>query len=457
MEEYVSYHKILQNFQDYQVSQTGIGLNSFGHGNIYEFSMNQSGSTTVYPLMFVNPTNVSYDMNTTTYTFQILFADRINDDMTNQVDVVSDMSIQMKRFVSFIKRGMNQNPDLYNKMDSNLPITGLPFMERFNDYVGGISLDIEITIFEDINACVYYLPPSPTPSNTPTQTITPTPTKTFGLTPTATVSPTQTVTPSNTATPTVTPTKTPTNTPTNTITQTPTNTSTKTPTPTNTPTVTNTQTGTPSVTATPTNTSTPTNTITPTNTASVTPSVTPTETPTNTPTNTETPTVTPTNTPTQTSSQTPTVTPTNTETPTNTPTPTNTETPTNTPTPTNTETPTNTPSVTTTNTQTPSVTATNTQTPSVTATNTQTPTRTATPPVTPTVTPFACRRYQITGTNSGSLGSVSWRRCSDGLIDGWTNQTIPTNYTFCARNYPIPPAMSGAAAFGRTIVDIGSC
>ena len=295
MEEYVSYHKILQNFQDYQVSQTGIGLNSFGHGNIYEFSMNQSGSTTVYPLMFVNPTNVSYDMNTTTYTFQILFTDRINDDMSNQVDVVSDMSIQMKRFVSFIKRGMNQNPDLYNKMDSNLPITGLPFMERFNDYVGGISLDIEVTIFEDINACNYYIPPSPTPSITPTNTVTPTITPTVSITPS--------ITPTVTQTPTLTLTPTSSETPTPTVTQTPTET------PTNTPTVTSTVT--PTITPTSSETPTPTVTQTPTET----PTQTPTETPTNTPTNTVTPTPTSTEAPTETPTSTPTVTPTNTLTP----------------------------------------------------------------------------------------------------------------------------------------------
>jgi len=156
MEQYVSYHKIIQNLEFYQQSQAGIGLNSFGHGNIYEFSMNASGGTAVYPLMFISPQNVSYDLNTTTYTLQILFADRINDDMSNQIDVLSDMSIQSKRFISYIQRGMNQDPPLFDIMDNTMPVTGIPFLERFNDYVGGISMDINITIFEYIDACDYY-------------------------------------------------------------------------------------------------------------------------------------------------------------------------------------------------------------------------------------------------------------------------------------------------------------
>jgi hypothetical protein len=79
---------------------------------------------------------------------------------------------------------MNQNPNLYDNMEINLPVTGIPFMERFNDYVGGISIDAEVVVFEDINACDYYdfsvsPSPTPTPTNTPTSSpidVTPTPT-----------------------------------------------------------------------------------------------------------------------------------------------------------------------------------------------------------------------------------------------------------------------------------------
>jgi hypothetical protein len=125
----------------------------------------------------------------------LIFADRINDDLSNEVDVVSDMDIQARRFMSFIKRGMNQTPDLYEKMDIVLPTNAVPFQERFNDFVGGVALDCNFVVFTDINACDYYEPePSPTPSNT------------------ASVTPTPTITPTNTTTPTNTPTITPTQT-----------------------------------------------------------------------------------------------------------------------------------------------------------------------------------------------------------------------------------------------------
>lgn len=157
MEEYVSIYKIVSLIKQYQQSQVGIGLNSFGFGNIVEFgNTDNTGMTPTYPFVFVTPQNVSYEENIVTYNMSLIFADRINDDLSNEVDVISDMDIQARRFMSFIKRGMNQTPDLYNKMDIVLPTNAVPFQERFNDFVGGVALDCNFVVFTDINACDYY-------------------------------------------------------------------------------------------------------------------------------------------------------------------------------------------------------------------------------------------------------------------------------------------------------------
>ena len=157
MEEYVSFHKIIQLIEDYQISHFGIGLNSFGFGNLVEFgNVSNTGTTPTYPFLYVTPQNIVYDENIVTYNLSLIFADRINDDLSNQVDVIGDMDIQARRFISYIRRGMNQDPPLWDYMDINLPVNAIPFQERFNDYVGGVALDCNIVIFTDINACDYY-------------------------------------------------------------------------------------------------------------------------------------------------------------------------------------------------------------------------------------------------------------------------------------------------------------
>jgi hypothetical protein len=176
MEQYVTYHKVLDLCEQYQ--KTSPILKSFGFGNLVDFGKTTSGSTTQYPFMFMVPQSIQYDENTTTYQFSILFADILNTDLDNEKDVVSDMSLEARRFISYILRGIRSNPPLYNFMDIQMPVQAIPFQERFNDHTAGVALQGNIIVFEDINACDYYEGLTPTPTATTTSTPTPTPTQT---------------------------------------------------------------------------------------------------------------------------------------------------------------------------------------------------------------------------------------------------------------------------------------
>jgi hypothetical protein len=160
-------------------------MKSFAQGDIVYFADSMSGNTIQYPLMFATPLAMSYDENTTTYQMSIIFADIVHTDLSNEVDVVTDMELEARSLLSQIKRGT-----LIDKVDCILPATSTPFFERFNDHVGGVVLDVSLIVFEDINACEPY--PSPTVS--PSVSVTPTPT--------VTISPSITPTPTHTPSPT---------------------------------------------------------------------------------------------------------------------------------------------------------------------------------------------------------------------------------------------------------------
>jgi len=125
--------------------------------------------------MFATPLAMSYDENTTTYQMSIIFADIVHTDLSNEVDVVTDMELEARSLLSQIKRGT-----LIDKVDCILPATSTPFFERFNDHVGGVVLDVSLIVFEDINACEPYPSPSVAVSPTPSASVTPTPTITQG-------------------------------------------------------------------------------------------------------------------------------------------------------------------------------------------------------------------------------------------------------------------------------------
>jgi len=140
-------------------------MKSFAQGDIVYFADSMSGNTIQYPLMFATPLAMSYDENTTTYQMSIIFADIVHTDLSNEVDVVTDMELEARNLLSQIKRG-----SLDDKIDCILPTSSTPFFERFNDHVGGVVLDVSLIVFEDINACAQYLPPSPSVTPTPTPT-----------------------------------------------------------------------------------------------------------------------------------------------------------------------------------------------------------------------------------------------------------------------------------------------
>jgi len=149
MEQYITYHKIIDLLNSYQAASPR--LNSFGVGEVVDFGQNTSGVSTTYPMMFVVPQSIIYNENTTNYQLSIIFGDRLNDDAFNQVDAITDMQLEGRQFISTIKRGY-----LADYMEIEMPVNAQPFKERFNDFIAGVALDCNITVYEDINACIYY-------------------------------------------------------------------------------------------------------------------------------------------------------------------------------------------------------------------------------------------------------------------------------------------------------------
>ena len=200
MTNYTTFHKVLDVLEGF-VTSSPI-MKTYGYGNLVDFGKNVSGTTVQYPFMFVVPQGVQYDENTTTYSLSIIFADILHSDLSNEKDCVSDMSLEARRLLSYIKRGQYTAPLIYDTFDIALPSTAVPFMERMADHVAGVALQVNLQVFEDINACEYYdVTLTPTPTSSVTPTVTPTNTTTPTNTPTQTI----TQTPTTTQTPTLTP------------------------------------------------------------------------------------------------------------------------------------------------------------------------------------------------------------------------------------------------------------
>jgi hypothetical protein len=231
-------------------------IQSFGFGKMDEFTYwnemrlkeyNEHFNSPYYPYFFVVPQDVTQKFGFMEYKFTFIISDIIQRDLENQVDVLSDTLQIMDDILGQFRLSVTESLGNFNNLYYlNTPITCTPFLEKYDDLLGGWVAEVMIEVEIPLNRCDAPFEPwtSPTPTTTPTNTPSATPTGTPGATPSPTPTNTETATPTPTPTNTETPTSTPT--PTNTETPTSTPTPTNTETPTNTPSETPTQTPTPS-------------------------------------------------------------------------------------------------------------------------------------------------------------------------------------------------------------------
>jgi hypothetical protein len=223
-------------------------IQSYGFGKMDEFTYwnemrlkedNTSFNSPYYPYFYVIPNDVIQKFGFMEYKFTFIVSDIIQRSLENQVDVLSDTLQIMDDILGQFRLSVTNSLGNFNELYYlNTPIVCTPFLEKYDDLLGGWVAEITIEVKTPLDRCdapfnSFVSPtPSPTPTNTPglvTPTQTPSPTQT----PTNTATPSQT--PTNTPTPSITSSQTPTPTTTRTPTPTPTNTGTPTPTPTTPP------------------------------------------------------------------------------------------------------------------------------------------------------------------------------------------------------------------------------
>ena len=131
-------------------------INNYGFGNLVDFSRRDEKDDEVkYPLMFITPQNITYNKTTTEYDISIVFGDILQEDYDDGKNVISNMSMIGKDLISFITNPpANPNSvDLTELFDISLPVNAIPFQERFNDYIGGVSMEVRFIVRDGINTC----------------------------------------------------------------------------------------------------------------------------------------------------------------------------------------------------------------------------------------------------------------------------------------------------------------
>lgn len=140
----VTYKQIIEDFEE--IADKHLQINSFGFGDITQLTMNiETEKEPLYTRMYVIPTDTILNRNELTYNFQIIIADRLEDDYSNQRDIMSD-TLEICKDVFTV---------LYlSEYESVWGASVSPFLERFETVLAGWTMNLTITQPFDYNRCV---------------------------------------------------------------------------------------------------------------------------------------------------------------------------------------------------------------------------------------------------------------------------------------------------------------
>lgn len=120
-------------------------INSYGFGDTHQFTMDiETKREPVYTKMYAIPFNSVLAKNSITYDFDIIIADRLEEDLSNQVDVLNDTLEIVKDVFSVLYRSEYQ-------ADFGASVT--PFLDARETVLAGWTLAIKLNIPFDYNRC----------------------------------------------------------------------------------------------------------------------------------------------------------------------------------------------------------------------------------------------------------------------------------------------------------------
>ena len=156
-------HDIIREFGYGAISDLKT-LNTEANATIYDDSA-YGESQTLYPYVFLNPTQSTRSSQAITYRFNMIVMDTVLDNGLELLPAPQDLdqrdppygqTLQVQsdcaQYVDDIIAALRFGTDL--KMDVQLSVNLTPFKERFADTVAGMTATLEIVVTKPINKCI---------------------------------------------------------------------------------------------------------------------------------------------------------------------------------------------------------------------------------------------------------------------------------------------------------------
>lgn len=130
-------------------------IRSFGLGDLTQLTNDvTTKQERRYPTLYVVPDDTEFNENHIHYNFNVVIADQINEDLSNQRDVMNDtLAIAMDIWTVFWQSYTEQYGDFSDIVVGDWNASVEPFLEKYQTVLGGWTLRIRLSAPFDYDSC----------------------------------------------------------------------------------------------------------------------------------------------------------------------------------------------------------------------------------------------------------------------------------------------------------------
>lgn len=135
------------------IATNHLQLQSFNSGSLNDLDIEKLDADK-FPLLYITPKPATVDAQTLMYSFDVVVADQIQEDMADIDDTYSETLLIIKDVISNFRQAVQTESWADQRTDIEMPITLTPFTSRFANLLTGWAGTFNIVVNNENNLCI---------------------------------------------------------------------------------------------------------------------------------------------------------------------------------------------------------------------------------------------------------------------------------------------------------------
>ena len=147
----ITYRQMVGTFSD--IATNHLQLQSFNSGSLNDLDIEKLDADK-FPILYITPQPATVDAQTLMYSFDVVVADQIQEDMADIDDTYSETLLIIKDVSSNFRQAVKTESWADQRTEIEMPITLTPFTSRFANLLTGWAGTFNIVVNNENNLCI---------------------------------------------------------------------------------------------------------------------------------------------------------------------------------------------------------------------------------------------------------------------------------------------------------------